>query len=267
MNCIDVTSDICKDIDCPNRCVACKSHKIFYLGAMQPSWDFPVQHIPVIICRECGTCMTPHNRQDIADETNNLPWHLSVEERNRGWSKKIIKCIRQTCGKKDKWIEIGCGAGWLLDEIKKAGMSGIGFETNIGAVNFATQNLSLDVRCEMWNVHSVENFDILCCISVLEHLENPDELLLPIAQACKKNNAIALLSVPAFGESPSTFLHKHIFPFLNDTKNQAMENLLRLVPAHVTHYSHVGFIKHLESVGAKHIEVVAWGWKIYKCIF
>lgn len=262
---IDFTAKFPASIHQTSTCPACLSKDIFYVGSFDTPYKINnIDTLPLIVCRECGTCMTPHNR--CLDST--LEWHFSVEARNRNFSQKLLSEIQRLRPNCRRIVEIGCGVGWFLDEARKIGLDVVGYETTHLVAQAGVERLGLPILEELFTADFDEDMDVLVCISVLEHLVNPDDLLIPIAQVCKKKQALAVLSVPSTGDSPASFLANNIIPFLADVYNQDEKNLLRYVPAHVTHYSHVGFIKHLQRLNSTNIQRIdCHSWRPYCCSF
>lgn len=229
------------DIDIPEHCPACSCQDLLYLGGVRPIPPFCYEYIPVLYCQNCGTICTPHNViLDLHDPS--LAWHLSVESRNRSAARKLFAEVQQYHGRHiQRVLEIGCGPGWLLSELPPH-VSSVGYETNPYCVAYGKEKLGLDIRCEMFDMTAAVQFDILFCLSVIEHIENPDELLFSISEKCKKNNATACLFVPFFSDTFMKYIH--------NTFERVPQNPFWAVPAHVVHYTKLGFLTLLKRFGA-----------------
>lgn len=157
-------------------------------------------------------------------------------------------------------VEIGCGAGWFLDEAYKMGIDVTGYDTNLDCVKYAQHNLGIDIRAEYFTDALQEKCDVIAAISVLEHMESPGELMKEIAATAIRNGALALISVP-------THL-KQVFTFLGDTSEENTANPLRLYPWHVTHFSRNGLENFVKRFGAIKVERLHNGlWDGVLCSF
>lgn len=76
-------------------------------------------------------------------------------------------------------IDIGCGSGYLLSELKQRGVGGVGLDFNQELVQFARSHYGVDARVgqisDLLNVNL--RFDLALLVHVLEHVEQPLELL------------------------------------------------------------------------------------------
>ena len=126
-----------------------------------------------------------------------------------------LNFLKSVLKKKFSLIEIGSGAGHFLRacEIKK--IDAEGYDVNNKLVNISKKNLKKN-KChliksnQLSNIIKNSNSDVLCLISTLEHLEEPNKLL----RILKKSNIKYLyLCVPLF--SMSTFIEnvfQNVYP-------------------------------------------------------
>jgi 2-polyprenyl-3-methyl-5-hydroxy-6-metoxy-1,4-benzoquinol methylase len=81
-------------------------------------------------------------------------------------------------------IDVGCGTGYLLSELKKSGFDGLGIDFNPDLVRFARAHFH--VNAEVTRVEDLmalnSRFDLALLIHVLEHVEDPVGLLKNIRQ-------------------------------------------------------------------------------------
>lgn len=93
------------------------------------------------------------------------------------------------------WLDIGCGSGFLLSEIKKIGWTAIGIEPG-GWGRIAAKQKSLNI-IEGFLTKKTFNikFDVISATDVLEHQSNPKEFL-KLIKIYLKPEGLALFSIP-----------------------------------------------------------------------
>ena len=84
------------------------------------------------------------------------------------------------------YIEFGAGRGWVLSYLKNSGFiqSAVGFEPDSVSTQWGIQNLHVDLRPEMLDIHQLNRIsqelpetNLISLIHVLEHLHNPIDIL------------------------------------------------------------------------------------------
>ena len=75
--------------------------------------------------------------------------------------------------KTNKILDMGCGRGWFLLEAKKRGWEVYGTEFSKKAVEICTNN-GITMEKERFNIN---DFDIITLFEVIEHINNPNEIL------------------------------------------------------------------------------------------
>lgn len=96
-------------------------------------------------------------------------------------------------------LEVGCGAGYLLDLLSAAGVSATGLEYNQELVKQGQhegRNIRQDYILDMAQ-DSEEQFDGFICINFLEHAPEPIKFLRSIRSLCKPG-AVGIIEVPNF---------------------------------------------------------------------
>lgn len=120
-------------------------------------------------------------------------------------------------------LDIGCGNGFFLEEMKKAGMkSTLGIEPSKPAVEKATKNIRKFIKNGILKPNIFKNnyFDVICCFQTLDHITNPNFFLKICLKLLKKGGVILFivhntdgLSVKLFGEKSAIFDIEHIYLF------------------------------------------------------
>jgi len=122
-------------------------------------------------------------------------------------------------------LEVGCGTGVFLSEMRQRGWSVAGIEPNAYASNYATTRFSLEVfngTLEQYDP-APESFDVIYLSNVLEHLTTPAQDLRRIQRALVRGGLL-VMSVPnlesldrkLFGESWIGWelpRHLYLFPY------------------------------------------------------
>jgi SAM-dependent methyltransferase len=99
--------------------------------------------------------------------------------------------------KKDKVLEIGCGEGLFLNQLKMEGVKALGLEFNDLAIKKASI-VGLDVIKKDIFSFAQENkniFDVVCCFQVLEHITDVKDFLDGAILALKKKGRL-ILGIP-----------------------------------------------------------------------
>lgn len=96
------------------------------------------------------------------------------------------------------WIDIGCGTGEILFSAKKKGCDVRGVDSDEKEIEFATSK-GLNVFCDYITADNAYKYindgDIISLFNVLEHLENPKELIKNISDNIEEGTYV-ILEVP-----------------------------------------------------------------------
>ena len=179
--------------------------------------------------------------------------------RYRLWrrSNEVIRAISQyiipfSKEKKIKILDLGCADGLMINNIANC------FTTDSVGVELASDLFQLaKKKCPNSRIYNSdiknldflegEEFDVIICTAVLEHLENPSSAIRNIANLLSPNG-ITVWTVPdPFWEHIATAVghledeqHHHI-PNLRDLKNLAIKSNLEVIEAKKFMFSPIGF--------------------------
>ena len=96
-------------------------------------------------------------------------------------------------------LDVGCGTGNLLLQLREKGYDCTGVELNRGCVTYGREEKGLDIR--QGTVERLdfggERFDVITILSTLEHVGHPMQTLLR-AQSLLKEDGLLLVTVPNF---------------------------------------------------------------------
>lgn len=122
-----------------------------------------------------------------------------------------------------KLLDIGCGNGFFLEEVKKFGIKSVcGIEPSKAAVEKAAKDIKRNIKVDILKpkLFKKNSFDIICCFHTLDHITNPNLFLKICFQLLKKGGIMLFivhnsngLSVKLFGEKSAIFDVEHIYLF------------------------------------------------------
>ncbi len=114
----------------------------------------------------------------------------------RGYHKKFFKKYKNF-SKRTKVLDIGCGAGEFIFELKKRGCEVWGVDFDRGAIKIAKQRFNLENVYslsfeEFFQKKNLPKFDVITFFEVIEHLDNPLEFIKNIKKILKPGGKIVL---------------------------------------------------------------------------
>jgi len=94
-----------------------------------------------------------------------------------------------------RWLDVGCDHGFLLDEVRRAGIDAVGVEPQNAARAYA-HSVGLHVVPTMADVQG--EYDVVTAFHVLEHVANPRAFVQACAERLAPGGMLAI-RVPDFG--------------------------------------------------------------------
>ncbi|WP_162182439.1 class I SAM-dependent methyltransferase [Lacinutrix jangbogonensis] len=133
----------------------------------------------------------------------------------------------------DRVLEVGCGRGHFLSQLKKRDLEGIGLELNKEAIGFAVKNdiKVLDKLIEEYAEEKPEKFDVVCAFQLLEHISDIGSFFTQCISLLKPNGRL-IFAVPnneAFFFNQSKILPENNVRYINQLQTLA----LNLPPHHM----------------------------------
>lgn len=106
----------------------------------------------------------------------------------------LLKIIEEY--KPKRILEIGSGAGYLSQKLKDKGIWLTGIDLLQPENNYYDEFFCENIEQFDWNKINGEHFDMVCLMDVLEHLKEPEKLLLQLRGNSKLEEAVFVMSVP-----------------------------------------------------------------------
>lgn len=136
--------------------------------------------------------------------------HIFDEHRKRLYAKHHLKVLQKYV-KQGDLLEIGAGAGFFLDEAKKAGFNSFGLEFNPIQAQFMRE--VLHIPCEESPLNTTlfngQKFDVIYHCDVISHLYDPFSDFRTMNEALK-DNGVLFFETGNFAEMDSSY-----YPYIN----------------------------------------------------
>jgi len=105
------------------------------------------------------------------------PDYIADERTHRRQARTYLKKIQKLAPSNGRLLDVGCAAGFFLDEARKLGWETLGCELSEYAQAHAAERLGLDVRragfLDADFAPPSESFDVITLFNVLEHIPGP----------------------------------------------------------------------------------------------
>ena len=97
-------------------------------------------------------------------------------------------------------LDVGCGGGILCEGLARLGAEVTGLDVETDAINAAKahvieSNLSVNYQCELLEDFEQEPFDIITCMEMLEHVDEPEEVINHCARLLKPGGYLFLSTI------------------------------------------------------------------------
>lgn len=126
--------------------------------------------------------------------------------------------------KKIKLLDIGCGNGFFLEEVKNnLGIKYVyGVEPSKSSAEKSARDIKSKIKISILksSLFKKNVFDVICCFHTLDHITDPNEFLENCFKLLKKGGVVLFivhntdgLSVKLFGENSAIFDIEHIYLF------------------------------------------------------
>lgn len=232
-------------------CLICKSTHFQVIHRKEP-WEY-------IQCQNCRL-VSLHPKPDGKGVLNNydtyLPVHLKEIDKWRKMMKPVIdtsaELILSRCGSGTRnLLDIGCGFGFFLNDMKSRGWSVKGIEISKTGREYAEKHLYIEVYSKpLEELALPENyFDVITLFYVIEHVLDVSSLLKKVNRILKPGGLI-LLRWP------------HTTPIVKFLGPLASRMDLYHTPYHLYDFSKQTMERLLDATGFESIETVIGGYTL-----
>lgn len=180
------------------KCFICKSRKVNLLLKLHRGGT-------VFRCDNCTNAFTyPQSQINYEKKQFNLK---SAEEEweYKSYARPILDFLTGSI-KKGRLLDVGCGSGYLIEEVVKRGFQGEGLDPSKETVEFC-QRRNLKVKCGFLQekYYSSETFDVVVASHVLEHTVDPYKFLSICKKILKQNGLLCLSQTNYTGTIPCLY--------------------------------------------------------------
>jgi SAM-dependent methyltransferase len=208
----------------------------------------------LLTCRRCKTLYTSH----LPDVENAENYDNYYHEENLTApdfiTQRLDEIVAEFAGYRQngRLLDVGFGAGTLLEAARRAGWQSFGVDVAERAVEHA-RGLGFEVFCgTLQEAGYPENyFDVVTASELLEHLPNPQEVLLEIARVLHPGGLLWLTTPNGRGVSAQML----------GLKWSAVSP-----PEHLQLFSRIGSKKMLAAAGLREVRVVTEGVNPYELL-
>jgi len=189
------------DIICPLCGSECSSYQIV-----------TVRESRIIACKRCTNARTfpqPHPLDYENEDFHGQFKYKNVNDLPHQWKVGIlkqIKIIQHNMLVGDKVLEIGCGQGMLLEELKKEGVDVVGIEPSVSGSLVASQK-GLNIINDNFPSETLKGkkYDLIILAQVLEHIKDPGLFIDEILSILSKKGKILFVQTNWKGLMPRFF--------------------------------------------------------------
>jgi SAM-dependent methyltransferase len=157
--------------------------------------------------------------------------------------KQFLKFYRN-CTQNNKILDLGCGTGNFINELKKRGCDVWGVDIDKNAIEFIKKHFRLENVYamsfdEFFKLPNLPKFDVITFFEVIEHIDNPLEFIQNVRKLLKEDGMI-VLSTPSRERYFVNYLQADFPPnHLTRWNEKAISNLFRKINFEVIRVDYV----------------------------
>lgn len=164
---------------------------------------FPVHGVILRHCDECGAAFAPaeptaHEAERLYDAgyftggVGHYRDYAGEEATHRRQARRYLRRIARAGYHGGRILDVGCAAGFFLDEARRAGWHTKGIEVSDYAARIARERFDLDVeRAEFLDARlDGEQFDVVTFFNVFEHLSRPREIVRRLGEIVRQGGMV-----------------------------------------------------------------------------
>lgn len=166
----------------------------------------------IIACKKCTNAWThpaPSVLSYVEEDFHGQFNYKSVHDLPEQWKEgvlKQVKVIKHGLMSGGKILEIGCGQGWLLEELKKEGFNVVGIEPSVSGAVIASQK-GLNIVNANFPSETLKDkkYDLIILAQVFEHIKDPRLFIDELLAILSKNGKILFVQTNWKGLMPRFF--------------------------------------------------------------
>ena len=120
--------------------------------------------------------------------------YVADEQPHRRMARRYLRRLARTGATGGRLLDVGCAAGFFLDEARQAGWDARGVEVSEYAATYAKQTFGLDVVRGIFPAVDLgaATYDAVTFFNVIEHLPAPREVEARLAQLVRRGGVVAI---------------------------------------------------------------------------
>lgn len=191
-------------------------------------------------CPNCGlTFLNPFPSEDELSALYNSEFQL-YEEDVKGFVSRFASLLASSREdvvasaqrKPGKILDIGCGLGVFAERMRERGWDAYGFEISLDVIRQAKKRLGENKVFDNWREIPKKWFDVITLWHVLEHVQDPVDLIQKIRDSLKVDGWL-IIEVPNFGSlSLQVFKKSYVH---------------HSIPVHVLYWSRMSLVRLLRD--------------------
>ena len=184
------------------KCEICGSSKYTNLYRKKSYIETKYGNINLVKCSECGLIyINPQLSEDELADYYDVDYYGINNKRFSGIIERLIRLKRNIRAEvisrfteKGKILDIGCGRGLFLDEMRGRGWDTYGTEISETAAKYAREVLGPNISIGELDQHRFpdSHFNAVSIYNVLEHVSHPADIMLEIRRILKPGGILVV---------------------------------------------------------------------------
>lgn len=156
-------------------------------------------HFQIVKCKKCGLAYSnpiiEYSKLEKLYKKSFIDYDEHIENLKQTYG-TYIRALAKYRIKKNSFLEIGCGNGFMLEEAKRQGFKKVyGVEPGKKSVEKAPVSIRKNIKVSILKkgIFKEDFFDVICCFQTFDHVPNPNEFLKECHRILKKGGLILFL--------------------------------------------------------------------------